>query len=152
MNNYKKTERLLENYRALKGYVEMKGKELEEIEYQGISAMELGEKTSKTYKINDPVFEEVASMDQCKEKIKQEIEKKDRVVRKIDFALSKLDDTQRKIIELKYIKGKQWWEIGAEVCYSERWCKHLRTKAINKMAIIIYGNSSLLLPATEDIM
>lgn len=152
LNNYKKTERLLENYSALKGYIEMRQKELEEIEYGGISAIELGEKTAPTNKINDPVFEEVVSIDRYRKEMKKEIEKKEKIIKKIDFALGKLDNLQRAVIKLRYLEGKQWWQVGTEVHYSERWCKHLRSEAINKMAIIIYGNNSLLLPATEEIV
>lgn len=146
MDNYKRVENLLRNYRTLKDHIEIKKKELEELEPDGVSAIELEERTSKTYKINDPVFQEAVAMEKEKEKIKKQIKKKEKIIGGIDFALEKLDYREREIIKLRYIEGKQWWQVGAEVHYSPRWCKEIRTEAINKMAVIIYGDTSLLLP------
>lgn len=139
MDNYKKAERLLESYKALKGYIEIKKKDLEEAEYQGISAVCLNEKTGKTYKINDPVFNEVVNMVKYKEEIEKEINKNQSLINKVDRALKKIPNEERKILELRYFEGMQWWEVISIIPQSERWCKELRNRGLRKVSVYIYG-------------
>ena len=57
----------------------------------------------------------------------------------VDRALEGLTSIERTIIEEKYINSKQWWQVASMVCYSERHCKRIRTDAIDRMAVGIYG-------------
>ncbi|MDM0467650.1 sigma factor-like helix-turn-helix DNA-binding protein [Clostridium perfringens] len=46
-------------------------------------------------------------------------------VNSIDNALNELSDTERKIVELRYLEGKKhtWKEIGSIVVYSSDYCR-----------------------------
>lgn len=58
-------------------------------------------------------------------------------VKKIDNALEILNDFEKKVIELKYFKDKQWIIIGDILDRSSSHCKNVRNKAINKLKKVL---------------
>lgn len=146
LSYYKATERLLSDYTAVKGYIELWEKSLNELEYSGIPAMGYNEKTGKTYKISDPVHNEFIQMEKQRESIEKIIGKNKSVITQIDFALEQLNDEQRNIIQLFYFEKLQWWQIGARLHSSERTCRYKRNNAVNEMSKIIFGNFATSLP------
>lgn len=141
MNEYKRVERMLYNYKMLQISIKNMEEEIKFIEGEtGVGGIDYGEPaTSKTNK-NSSITESTAlGKLEEKEYLEQQIERHKRDLEKIDRTMKGLTDTQQKVIEHKYIHGKQWWEVAGVVCYSERWCKEIRTQAINKLVVGIYG-------------
>lgn len=141
MNNYKKVENLLYNYKMLK--ISIKNIE-EEIEYldkecgvSGINYDNTG--TSPTNKVNSIVEDTALSISEKKHYLQHKINEIEMQLNKIERAMEGLTDIERIIIEQKYIEGLQWWQIAGQVKYSERWCRQLRTEAIKKLVTGIYG-------------
>lgn len=61
-----------------------------------------------------------------------------RGIKNVDYALEQIDNIQREIITMRYIKGKAWSEIETCVPYSKRQCQRLANKGLRKMAGILY--------------
>lgn len=104
-----------------------------EREYIGISAMPQGERISPTYKIT-------SSVEQQAEKHMEEVEKllhmrfiKENKIKRIDNALSILDDEQKEIIESILINNKRYCYLEDKLCLSYPRIKQLEEKAIDKM-------------------
>lgn len=57
-DNYKNTERILYDYKVTKGYIELRKKDLAELEYQGVSAISLSLAKPSNTQTTDPVSEE----------------------------------------------------------------------------------------------
>lgn len=100
-NNYKRTEKALYDYKFLKGYIELRKKDLAELDYQGVSATRLSLAKSNNRIISDPVADEFASFERIKESWGREIKIKENIMSNIDYAISILDDCERKIVEMK---------------------------------------------------
>ncbi|RKD22442.1 phage transcriptional activator, RinA family [Caminicella sporogenes DSM 14501] len=140
MNYYKATEKFLYNYKFLKISIENMETELKELEPVGATAINYeNEKTGITYKINKTVENEALHIISQKEILKNRIEKTKRLVNRIEKALETLNDSERKIIEKRYFETKQWFEIAYEAKYSEFWCREIKNRAINKLAVALFG-------------
>ena len=142
---YKSVEKLLYNYNMLKINIEITDKQLEELkEEDGVTAIDYdGVSVSDTNKFYSQT-EDAAMMNIGIEELLKK--RKERIQNKIDIIdrlLQGLNDTERTIIEMHYIKGKQWWQIAYEVKYSERHCRRIRTDAICKLAVGLYGEEVL---------
>jgi DNA-directed RNA polymerase specialized sigma subunit len=57
---------------------------------------------------------------------------------RIDNALSVLDEDERTVLELRYIKGFKWYTVSYKLnrCYQQ--CKRIESKALKRM-ILIYN-------------
>ncbi|CEK35753.1 RNA polymerase sigma factor,phage transcriptional regulator, RinA family [[Clostridium] sordellii] len=141
---FKKVEGRLYSYKNLD--IEIKSIELEiesvQNEFLGCGSIEYTEKTCVTYNINRTVENEVVKRE--KElmrlnhmKVKKEIEK-----RKIENALTSLDDRETSFFELFY-KNKEKNTIkyiSYKLHISERHCKRLRRKVVYKIMDMLYPN------------
>lgn len=63
--------------------------------------------------------------------------KKVKEVNKVKNALELLNDSERKIIEMRYFQRVAWNEVADEIGYSKSYCKALRVKSINKIKNVI---------------
>lgn len=61
------------------------------------------------------------------------------VMRKIDRAVSGLNDIDKRLITGHYIESASWEQLGDEMHYSEKWARERAGKAVKKMAIMIFG-------------
>lgn len=140
---YKATESLLYNYQMYKISISNIEKEIEYLEEEdGSKALSYdGISTSPTNKISSMTEETALAVVEKIEYLERIIERNTRKVESIDRALEGLTWIERVVIEQKYILGKQWWQVGAEACFSERHCKRIRTDAIRKMVVGIYGET-----------
>ncbi|MCX0361273.1 DNA-binding protein [Clostridium perfringens] len=120
-------KKLLSNYKTMKGQAEC-------IDYE-ISLL----------KDHIIFLEKIKSIDYIIEK-NNEIEYKKAIKKKledcinnIDNALSKLNGTEKKIVELRYLEGKKytWEEISSIVGYSSDYC---RKEILDKSLNILYEN------------
>lgn len=142
---YRNIERLLYNYNMLKINIEIADKQLEELkEEDGMSGIAYdGVQTSETYKFNSQTENAAEKNITAGEIINKRKEKLKEKLDTLDLLISGLNDLERQVIEMFYIQGKQWWQIGYAVKYSERWCKHIRTEAIKKLAIGLHGEEAI---------
>lgn len=132
--HYKQLEKILYDYRITKANI----MNLEvEIETMSLPSSVTGISYDKD-KINNSKISSITE-DLALRKIEKEESIKKRILylkkrmNQIDNALDCLTEVERKIVELKYIKQQQWWQIAYSVKYSETWCKRVRRIAINKM-------------------
>lgn len=142
---YKNIERLLYNYNMLKINIEIADKQLDELkESDGMTSITYDEeKSSPTHKFHsqteDTAIRNITVEDliiKRKEKLRNKLEI-------LNLLISGLNNIEKKVIEMYYIEGRQWWQVAYEVKYSERWCKHIRTEAIKKLSIGLYGEEAI---------
>ena len=142
---YKGTEKILYNYNYLKANLEIKLKELHEIQlddkvsginYEGVS-------TYKTYKISQPV-EDIAVLNlEMINSITQNIKKLKSKINSIEMSLSLLSDEEREIIQMKYFDSMNWIQISDKINISERQAHRIKHNAINKIKIGLFGIRAL---------
>lgn len=138
---YKSVEKLLYNYNMLKINIEITDKQLEELKHEdGMTGISYdGVKAGKTYKIHSQTEDTAIRNIGVEELLKKRKEKLQNKIDIIDRLLEGLNDIERRIIEMHYIKGKQWWQIAYEVKYSERHCRRIKFDAICKLTVGLYG-------------
>lgn len=142
---YKSVEKLLYNYNMLKINIEITDKQLEELKHEdGMTGISYdGEKICKTYKFHSKTEDTAIRNIEVEELLKKRKEKLQNKLDIIDKLLEGLNDVEIRIIEMYYIKGKQWWQIAYEVKYSERHCRRIRSDAICKLAVGLYGEEAI---------
>lgn len=144
MNYYKATENFLYNYNSLKASIQNMKQEIKEIDHHSISAINYEkEPTSETHKFYSDTEEKAIRAIERKEQLKLNILITESKLKRIDRAIDALNDNEKQVIYERYIKGRQWWEVAYKVKYNERWCKELRRRAINKIAIGLYGEKAM---------
>lgn len=138
MDYIKETEKWLYNYNTFKAAIENlkimyteKEKELRE----GHPVQYDKERLSKTNSFISETEERGVEL----ATIKGRIEIMENKIKIMDNALNALNDTEKSIIDLRYLKGEQWWQIANNVMFSERWCKEIRKNAVKKIALSMFG-------------
>lgn len=141
MDKYAKVEELLKNYKMTKIYIENIQEELEylkeNIGIEGISYDNVG--GGETNKISDIVGDIAISNAEAEHYLNHQIECNQREIDAIDRALEGLEETERIVLTEKYINSKQWWEVSGKVHLGERQCRRIRKRAIDKVAVGIFG-------------
>ena len=137
-DNYKNTERILYDYKVMKGYIELRKKDLAELKYQGVSAISLSLAKPSNTKTSDPVSEEFLSVEKIKARWEQEIKRREEIIYKVDYAISLLKEHEKKIVKLRYIEGKTHEQISAFVDYSPRQVMRIRKKCIQKISMVLF--------------
>lgn len=146
---YKKTEWMLYNYKMLRVSIENLKSEAEELklESSGTEAIRYDkEKTSPTYNITQQTEEEAINNIEKVNKLERHILKTQNKIDRIDRALDALNDDERMIMKSRYMDGLQWWQVAGIVKYSEKWCREKRKEVIGKIAIGLFGDTSVLVP------
>ena len=145
VNYYKATEKFLYNYNSLKASIENMKQEIEEMEYFGITALDYKqEPVGKTYAFHSTTENEAIKITNKKEILGTRIKLLENKLERIDRAVEALNEIEQKIIKLRYYEGRQWWQIAYEMKYSEKWCKELRRRAVQKVAIGLFGEDALI--------
>lgn len=141
MDKYKETEYLLYNYKMILISIENLKEDIELLKEEcGVGSIDTEkENLSKTYKFSSVVENTALSTMEQIEYLEMSIRKMEGQIEGVDKALRGLSEEERIILVEKYIEGRQWWQVASKVRYSERWCKSLRTDAIKKMALGIFG-------------
>lgn len=144
MNYYKATEKFLYNYNSLKASIENMKQGIEEMDYREISAVHYEqEKTSETYTFHSITEDAAIHAADKKSLLEQRIKTTEGKLERIDRAIEALNDTERQVIVERYLNGKQWWQVAYSVRINERWCREIRRRAINKIAIGLFGEDAL---------
>ncbi|HHV37868.1 MAG TPA: hypothetical protein GXX70_00035 [Tepidimicrobium sp.] len=141
---YKKVEYLLYNYNMFKIAIDNIESQIDFLEkskdIRDISAIKYDEPAiSKTYKFSSIVEDKALGIGEKIHYLERSIGNMQSRVNSIDNAMGGLTEIERTVITEKYIKGKQWWQVSGVVRYSERHCRNIRTDAIKKLAIGIFG-------------
>jgi chromosome segregation ATPase len=71
--------------------------------------------------------------------IEREIRKLENLIRKINRAKMSLKPELKKLVELRYMNEESWEEIQTKLNYTERWCRSLLEKAVEDIAVGIFG-------------
>ncbi|MGU8450573.1 sigma factor-like helix-turn-helix DNA-binding protein [Clostridium perfringens] len=123
-----KIKKLLSNYKTMKVQIECIDYEIELIKEHIEFLKELRDTESSIIEINNEI--------ENKKAIKKRLED---CINSIDNALNELGDTERKIVELRYLEGEKhtWREIGNIVGYSEIYC---RKELLDKVLKSLYEN------------
>lgn len=65
------------------------------------------------------------------------------LIQRIDAALATLEESERKIVELKHIVGENWIHIAMQVPYSERSCQRRCREAVERVAAIMFPDKAI---------
>lgn len=120
-----KVKKLLSSYKTMKVQIECIDFEIELLKDHIEFLKELRDTDSYIIESNKEI--------EHKRAIKKRLEE---CINSIDNALNKLNDTERKIVELRYLEGKKhtWREIGNMVGYSSDYCrKEILDKVLKKI-------------------
>ena len=131
----KEVREKLKKYKELKADIvdiDIKIAETEE-EYIGITASPQGERTSPTYKITSSVENQAEKHQEAVEKLLHIKFIKENQIKRIDNALSILDDIHRYVIEEAVIKGIRYYNIECELHLGYRRVKQLEEEALRDM-------------------
>lgn len=145
MNYYRATEKYLYNYRALKANIENIKTQIGELDYNPIQSTSY-DHISNGNRRKSTVENTVINLDERRSELNERKRKLRARIERIDRAIEALNGTEKHIIENWYFKGKQWWQIAHEVKYSERHCRRLKTNAVNKISVGLFG-----LPAMGEV-
>jgi DNA-directed RNA polymerase specialized sigma subunit len=134
---YKKTEKWLYNLDALRERIKNLKVYYEEVEMDtGCGGIDYSkDKISQTYKFN-------SSTENLAEKladISRDIKKYENRVTMLECGFNILNTTERIIIQSKYFDNEPWYNIAYKMKYSERQCRYIRSDAIEKLSIALFG-------------
>lgn len=123
-----KVKKLLSNYKTMKVQIECIDYEIELLKEHIEFLKELRDSDNYIIENNKEI--------EHKRAIKKRLED---CINSIDKALNELGDTERKIVELRYLEGEKhtWREIGNIVGYSEIYC---RKELLDKVLKSLYEN------------
>lgn len=128
-------ESFLYNYKSIKLAIENLKMELASMEEPSLSAIQYKEGSGKTNKFNSDVENKVLR----KELLESRIKHMESKTEQIDKALSILPDIEKEIIQYRYIEGKNYYEFTYKIYKSERQCRRIKNKALNKIVISFFG-------------
>ena len=137
---FKKAERKLYDYTGLKSDVECLEYELEmlEKEYEGCKAITYSsETTGITNNITDTVYEELIRREKDILDKTKKINKKKIQIKRVEAAMSLLDEKEKKIVEARYFSNDRrknnWNHIAKMTGYCDRQCVNIRDGLIEKI-------------------
>jgi hypothetical protein len=146
-NYYKSTEALLYNYNSFRlSILSMK----EELDFMkdnhkdGVGAMSYdGIRTSKTYRISNILGDVAIDNALSEQELTRRIHSTQKKISRIDRAIKELTSLEKKIIEERYFRSQPWYCIAYDIKVSERHCKRLKSFALNKIAVSLYGDIAI---------
>lgn len=127
----------LRNYNAYKCGIENLNELVEDIAQEGMGIDYSKDKLSSSNAFSSIVESAVIRLDG--KNIQRRIKAMENVVHAIDKSLSKLSERERKVVMDKYINGKPYYQICYELYICERTAKYIRSEAIRKMTISMFG-------------
>ncbi|HOO13445.1 MAG TPA: hypothetical protein PK684_10880 [Bacillota bacterium] len=89
----------------------------------------------KTNKVHSTVEDLILNLEDIAER-KNNLEAK---IQLVESAMELLTPVERKIIELRYFDRFSWWLVAAEVGYTDRHCKSIRTRVVHRLKAAIFG-------------
>jgi len=132
MNN---TLTRISQYKELKadlGNINILVQELED-ELLGVSGQGTEERSGKTYKITSSVEQQAEKLMEKKEQLFKENRLKEREIKRIDNAMTILNDDEKEIIQIIYIDQKRYSAAQEKLNLSYPRIKQLEKQASDKM-------------------
>lgn len=131
----KQLEEWLRDYNFIKMSIENLKKDYELIKDVGSGIDISKESTGKTNKFSSEVENIVIKLNSIENKIKQ----METLIKKIDNAIEILNNTEKEIIKNRCIENRYYYQFIHNVCISERTAKRIKSEAIRKMTIAVFG-------------
>lgn len=133
--NIKLLEEILYNYKKTK--IEIKNMYLDleilENDYMGAGSIGYGEKSSKTYKFNSSVENEIVKREKDINDMKRKIRLKEIQIQRIDETIETLNERESYIIKEFYFNKNQIKYISMDLSLAETYCSTLKTEALKKL-------------------
>ena len=104
-----------------------------EVECLGITAMPQGERTSPTYKITSTVELQAEKHQKEIEPLLHQKFLKENQIKRIDNALSILDEQHKYVVEEVLIKGKHYYDVEDILHLGYQRVKQIENEALNKI-------------------
>lgn len=136
-------EGILYNYNSMKAQLNSYKIELEylNIEYEGCKGKSYLSIPSNTNTIYSSVESELIKKENQKELLESKIRKTDMQIRKLENALNLLDNEELELVKFRYFSNRtvkpSWVEVAAKIGYSDKTCRAMRNKIIEKIQKII---------------
>ncbi len=112
-------------------------KDFKENIYNPLKASAFSEIPSKNSNLKDQTLNTVIRIEQQYARFiadkEAEIRKLINEIREIDNIINSLDEYERCICEYRYKQGKRWIDLPNYISYSERQCRNIEKKAIDKI-------------------
>ncbi|MDU3524260.1 RNA polymerase subunit sigma [Clostridium sp.] len=128
-------EKMLYDYRRNK--IEIKNLKLDleilENDYTGVGNIGYDERSSKTYKFNSSVENEIVRREKEMMDIKREIRLKEIQIQRIDDTIEVLSERENYIIKEFYFNNNQIKYISMDLSLAETYCSTLKTEALKKL-------------------
>lgn len=83
--------------------------------------------------------------------IEADKKKLERLIYRISRAKMELHPEFNRLLELRYMEEQSWDVIAGEVNYSERWCRELLDRAVEKIAVGLFGSRAIKSKGRERI-
>lgn len=137
-----KVANALNDYKMVKCQVASIDLEIDEIKSDPIiiGGVDYSYKGGCTNKINSSVENNVISMDKIKDRIlKLEHEKKTKLnfIKRVDMALSLLEEEDFMLIEMRYFNKHSWYDVAERLALSESACVKRLEKILDRMSNIL---------------
>lgn len=145
MNKYKCVESDLRKYKGKKAFILNAEKQIELLKEEpaGIKPIIYSDMPSSYGQFNSCIEDEIIDREINIEERIPELEKKimwaKELVERVDRSLEVLNETERDVIEIFYIEGLPWFKVTEKVNISQSGCKKIRTKAIKRLILPMYG-------------
>lgn len=138
IEKFRQTEKLLYNYKFIKGYVELRKRDLQDLEYNGVKAIQYSDPAVKSNIISDPVAREYESIEKQRLFLQRVIMEKERIIERIECALGLLNDVENRIIEMKYFKGVRNNDIADNLGYSRKQIERIKKSAVQHIGVVLW--------------
>lgn len=137
----KKIEKHLRNYTQYKVGLMTLQKQLDHIMPDITATYEVNEGSTGTFNIESST--ENVAIDRIESRraliLHEDIERYSLLIDSIDEAISKLDDIERKFVEVRYINRKTVVQTSFELGYSEKHIFNIRKNVMDKLLISLRG-------------
>lgn len=146
----KKTEQILSEYKAVKQNIcnlELLKAEVDEYKTRGMKCInyeDMGSLSGMAYS-PDTIGKKVVMVDEMERIVNSKLKSEKRIIKYVDMSLNTLKESQRQVIEMKYIDGLCVNEICEKLYRSESWVHKVRKKSVKQLAIALFGSPSELL-------
>ena len=139
-NFYKKTDGVLFNYKTIKAEINILDLEIEELreECDGVKGVTYEERTGPTNAFSSSVENEVLKKEKLINKLLKEKGSKERLIAKIDNAMTILEDEEREIIKLRCFEKMGWNKVGVLTNRDGDYCGRIKRKAVNRLSGLVW--------------
>lgn len=140
MTQFQKEQQVIEwlrQYEAYKCSIQNLNELIEDIAEEGMGIDYSKEQLSPTHAFSSIVENKVIKLDKLK--VQSGIKAMNNVVHSVSEALNSLNDVEKAVVINRYVKGLYYYQFCYKIGASERTAKRIRKSAINKMAIVIFG-------------